>query len=129
MCIIHWNDSITVKLMAFIWFFQFYVNGLFVTEINFYGLVYNEFSYSIWLQITVPSENRTDDDKIYQRITLQELQKAAPAINWITYFKEAFDQIEYNITENELVGVYSIEYLQRLSDLVVEYNKTDEKRM
>uniref|UniRef100_T1KLB5 Uncharacterized protein n=1 Tax=Tetranychus urticae TaxID=32264 RepID=T1KLB5_TETUR len=80
-------------------------------------------------EITVPSENRTDDDKIYQRITLQELQKAAPAINWITYFKEAFDQIEYNITENELVGVYSIEYLQRLSDLVVEYNKTDEKRI
>ena len=74
--------------------------------------------------ITVPAEDRRDDERMYHRLSIGKLQRLAPAIDWLAYFRTAFDQINYNLTEREPVVIYSPEYLVNVSQLITEYNST-----
>lgn len=73
------------------------------------------------LQITVPAEERRDDEKIYHKMTINDLSKRAPAINWLDYYRYAFNQVGRKIGANEPIVVYSPEYLGNMSQLVYEY--------
>ena len=42
-------------------------------------------------QITVPQDQRRDDERMYHKFTLRELAKKAPFLNWTKYFDDAFD--------------------------------------
>uniref|UniRef100_A0AAY4EHJ4 endothelin-converting enzyme 1 n=1 Tax=Denticeps clupeoides TaxID=299321 RepID=A0AAY4EHJ4_9TELE len=70
--------------------------------------------------ITVPQDERRDEEKIYHKITIAELQTLAPAVDWLDYLTSALSPLELNDTEP--VVVYAKEYLQQVSDLI---NKTD----
>ncbi|MGH0175050.1 UNVERIFIED_CONTAM: hypothetical protein FKN15_069533, partial [Acipenser sinensis] len=70
--------------------------------------------------ITVPQDERRDEEKIYHKMTVADLQTLAPVINWLDYLSSALSPLDLNDTE--LVVVYSREYLQQVSELI---NKTD----
>ncbi|XP_076831918.1 endothelin-converting enzyme 2b isoform X3 [Brachyhypopomus gauderio] len=70
--------------------------------------------------ITVPQDERRDEEKLYHKITITELQALAPAVDWLDYLTFALSPLELNDTEP--VVVYAREYLQQVSDLI---NKTD----
>ncbi|XP_028650828.1 endothelin-converting enzyme 2b isoform X1 [Erpetoichthys calabaricus] len=70
--------------------------------------------------ITVPQDERRDEEKIYHKITIAELQMLAPSVEWLDYLSSALSPLDLNDTE--LVVVYAKEYLQQVSELI---NKTD----
>ncbi|XP_036392017.1 endothelin-converting enzyme 2b isoform X2 [Megalops cyprinoides] len=70
--------------------------------------------------ITVPQDERRDEEKIYHKITISELQLLAPAVDWLDYLSSALSPLDLNDTEP--VVVYAKDYLQQVSDLI---NKTD----
>ena len=43
------------------------------------------YTYCIF-QITIPSEERRDDEKLYHKITIGDLQKKAPAVNTSLFY-------------------------------------------
>uniref|UniRef100_A0A674DR86 endothelin-converting enzyme 1 n=1 Tax=Salmo trutta TaxID=8032 RepID=A0A674DR86_SALTR len=70
--------------------------------------------------ITVPPDELRDEEKIYHKITIAELQLLAPAVDWLDYLSSALSPLDLNDTEP--VVLYAKEYLQQVSDLI---NKTD----
>ncbi|XP_055369767.1 endothelin-converting enzyme 2b isoform X2 [Betta splendens] len=70
--------------------------------------------------ITVPQDQRRDEEKIYHKITIAELQLLAPAVDWLDYLSSSLSPLDLNDTEP--VVLYAREYLQQVSDLI---NKTD----
>lgn len=70
--------------------------------------------------ITVPQEERRDEEKIYQKMTVADLQVLAPTVDWMDYLLFALSPLDLNDTEP--VVVYAKEYLQQVSELI---NTTD----
>ncbi|XP_008941864.1 PREDICTED: endothelin-converting enzyme 2, partial [Merops nubicus] len=70
--------------------------------------------------ITVPQAERRDDEKIYHKMNIAELQALAPAIDWLDYLSYALAPLE--LADTEPVVVYGDTYLQQVSDLI---NGTD----
>ncbi|CAM5174101.1 unnamed protein product [Natator depressus] len=66
--------------------------------------------------ITVPQDERRDDEKIYHKMSIAELQALAPAIDWLDYMAYALTPLE--LSEAEPVVVYGREYLQQVSELI-----------
>jgi endothelin-converting enzyme len=62
-------------------------------------------------------------------MTLKELQQLAPFIDWVSYFKKAFAEVNYPITQDEKVVVFSKDYFSNLSLLIKEYQQDDERKM
>lgn len=88
----------------------------------------NDDHYSL-KQITIPAEDRRDDEQLYHKYHLKHLKKIAPFVDWISYFNFAFRQINHTITEDEPIVVYSPAYLSNVSNLIQEYNSTPEGRV
>ncbi|CAB1348497.1 unnamed protein product [Coregonus sp. 'balchen'] len=61
--------------------------------------------------ITVPQDERRDEEKIYHKITIAELQLLAPAVDWLDYLSSALSPLDLNDTEP--VVLYAKEYLQQ----------------
>ncbi|KFQ71460.1 Endothelin-converting enzyme 2, partial [Phaethon lepturus] len=71
--------------------------------------------------LTVPQAERRDDEKIYHKMSIAELQALAPAIDWwLDYLSYALAPLE--LADTEPVVVYGDTYLQQVSDLI---NGTD----
>uniref|UniRef100_A0A674MCZ6 endothelin-converting enzyme 1 n=1 Tax=Takifugu rubripes TaxID=31033 RepID=A0A674MCZ6_TAKRU len=70
--------------------------------------------------ITVPQDQRRDEEKIYHKVSVAELQLLAPAVDWLEYLSSSLSPLDLNDTEP--VVLYAREYLQQVSDLI---NKTD----
>ncbi|KAM8805099.1 endothelin-converting enzyme 2 [Eudromia elegans] len=66
--------------------------------------------------ITVPQAERRDDEKIYHKMSIAELQALAPAIDWLDYLAYALAPLE--LADTEPVVVYGDTYLQQLSELI-----------
>ncbi|XP_066996850.2 endothelin-converting enzyme homolog [Anabrus simplex] len=79
--------------------------------------------------ITTPLEDRRDEEKIYHRMSLAELQNIAPFIQWKDYFSDALRNNKRNITSKEMVVVYAPEYLTKLTDIIKGYQKTPEGKI
>lgn len=69
----------------------------------------------------MPQEQLRDDQKTYHKMTLIELTKLSPFLDWVAYFREAFMPIRRNITKFEPIIVYSPEYFGNLTNLIGEY--------
>ncbi|XP_022241235.1 endothelin-converting enzyme homolog isoform X2 [Limulus polyphemus] len=76
--------------------------------------------------ITIPTDQRLDEEKIYHKMTIGQLQKLAPVIDWVLYFNHGFNQIGRNIKSSENIVVYSPEFLQDMSTIVTQYLSTPE---
>ncbi|KAJ7324704.1 hypothetical protein JRQ81_017724 [Phrynocephalus forsythii] len=70
--------------------------------------------------LTVPQDERRDDEKIYHKLTMAELQVLAPAIDWLDFIAYFLSPLE--LTDAEPVVVYGKEYLEQVSQLI---NNTD----
>ncbi len=79
--------------------------------------------------ITIPAEERRDDERMYHKMTLKEVQTMAPFINWTEYFTFAFEQVNEIISEDEEVVLYTPDYLKNISAIIEEYNSTSEGRV
>lgn len=62
----------------------------------------------------------------YNNLTLAVLEEKVDFFNWTIYFKEVFAKIDRQITPEEPIIVYSLDYLTSLNDIIKEKLKTDE---
>uniref|UniRef100_A0A8C1X304 Endothelin-converting enzyme 1 n=1 Tax=Cyprinus carpio TaxID=7962 RepID=A0A8C1X304_CYPCA len=72
--------------------------------------------------ITVPQEERRDEMKIYHKIQAKELATLAPAVDWMPFLSAVFTPVVLN--DSEPVVVYAKEYLQKVSELISNTNKS-----
>uniref|UniRef100_A0A672M9P9 Endothelin-converting enzyme 1 n=1 Tax=Sinocyclocheilus grahami TaxID=75366 RepID=A0A672M9P9_SINGR len=72
--------------------------------------------------ITVPQEERRDEMKIYHKIQAKELATLAPAVDWMPFLSAVFTPVALN--DSEPVVVYAKEYLQKVSELISNTNKS-----
>ncbi|XP_053136999.1 endothelin-converting enzyme 1 isoform X2 [Hemicordylus capensis] len=71
--------------------------------------------------ITAPQEKRRDEELIYHKMTVGDLQGLAPAVDWLPLISAVFSPVE--ITEREPVVVYAKEYLEQVSSLILHTDK------
>ncbi|XP_065582225.1 endothelin-converting enzyme homolog isoform X2 [Artemia franciscana] len=76
-------------------------------------------------QITMPSSERRDEEKLYHSMAIGELEFIAPFISWPDYFSHAFSFVNKSISVNQSVVVYAPNYLRDLTRLVSDYMATD----
>ncbi|XP_069775199.1 endothelin-converting enzyme 1 isoform X2 [Narcine bancroftii] len=70
--------------------------------------------------ITVPQEDRRDEELLYNKMTIRSLQALVPEVDWLPLLSVIFYPVELN--DSEPVVVYAKEYLQKVSNLI---NSTD----
>ncbi|KAM8822169.1 LOW QUALITY PROTEIN: endothelin-converting enzyme 2b [Synchiropus picturatus] len=70
--------------------------------------------------ITVPQDQRRDEEKTYHKVTISELQLLAPAVDWQDFLSSSLSPLELNDTEP--VVLYARDYLQQVSELI---NRTE----
>uniref|UniRef100_A0A4W4G662 Endothelin-converting enzyme 1 n=1 Tax=Electrophorus electricus TaxID=8005 RepID=A0A4W4G662_ELEEL len=71
--------------------------------------------------ITVPQEERRDEESIYHKIQARELATLAPAIDWMPFLRAVFAPVVLN--DSEPVVLYATEYLQKVSQLISNTSK------
>ncbi|KAG9260766.1 endothelin-converting enzyme 1 [Astyanax mexicanus] len=72
--------------------------------------------------ITVPQEERRDEELIYHKIQAKNLSSLAPAVDWMPFLRAVFAPVSLN--DSEPVVVYATEYLQKVSQLITNTNKS-----
>ncbi|XP_029418490.1 endothelin-converting enzyme 2 isoform X3 [Nannospalax galili] len=70
--------------------------------------------------ITVPQDQRRDEEKIYHKMSISELQTLAPSMDWLEFLSFLLSPLE--LGDSEPVVVYGTEYLQQVSELI---NRTE----
>lgn len=76
--------------------------------------------------ITTPSEDRRDEEVLYNPFTLREWQKVAPFMNWSMFFNDAFKMVNRSISDDERIIVYAPDYFKNLTKVIKKYSKSDE---
>ncbi|CAG9819313.1 unnamed protein product [Phaedon cochleariae] len=69
---------------------------------------------------SIPEQDRHDTSLIYKKISLRELGKIVPRINWLEYFRSIFD---IAINEDEYVVAYGLPYFIELDKLLASTDK------
>ncbi|MCI4390198.1 hypothetical protein PGIGA_G00119820 [Pangasianodon gigas] len=72
--------------------------------------------------ITVPQEERRDEELIYHKIQAKDLATLAPAVDWMPFLKAVFAPVALN--DSEPVVLYATKYLQKVSQLISNTNKS-----
>ncbi|XP_012312788.1 endothelin-converting enzyme 2 isoform X1 [Aotus nancymaae] len=70
--------------------------------------------------ITVPQDQRRDEEKIYHKMSISELQALAPSVDWLEFLSFLLSPLE--LSDSEPVVVYGMDYLQQVSELI---NRTE----
>ncbi|XP_057356565.1 endothelin-converting enzyme 2 isoform X5 [Manis pentadactyla] len=66
--------------------------------------------------ITVPQDQRRDEEKIYHKMSISELQALAPSMDWLEFLSFSLSPLELH--DSEPVVVYGTDYLQQVSELI-----------
>uniref|UniRef100_A0A673UBW0 endothelin-converting enzyme 1 n=1 Tax=Suricata suricatta TaxID=37032 RepID=A0A673UBW0_SURSU len=66
--------------------------------------------------ITVPQDQRRDEEKIYHKMSIAELQVLAPSMDWLEFLSFLLSPLE--LGDSEPVVVYGTDYLQQVSELI-----------
>ncbi|KAH9634372.1 hypothetical protein HF086_010852, partial [Spodoptera exigua] len=61
--------------------------------------------------ITTPSEDRRDEEGLYNPYTIRQWQKEVPFMNWTMFFNDAFKLVNRTIPDTERIVVYAPETL------------------
>ncbi|XP_034180003.1 M13 family metallopeptidase neprilysin 3 isoform X2 [Osmia lignaria lignaria] len=80
-------------------------------------------------EITTPPEERRDEEKLYNLMSLSDLQRKASFMSWVDYFQNASRLVSKKINSKTMIVNFAPEYFEKLSKLVLEYNKTDEGKI
>ncbi|XP_077288912.1 M13 family metallopeptidase neprilysin 3 isoform X1 [Arctopsyche grandis] len=75
--------------------------------------------------ITIPAENRRDEELLYMNMTVTELEVMAPFLRWQDFFNDAFRRVNKKISNKDKVVVYASDYLKKLSRVVAKFMETD----
>ncbi|KAK3105380.1 hypothetical protein FSP39_023788 [Pinctada imbricata] len=75
--------------------------------------------------ITVPKEERRDEEKIYHKMTVNDLQKLYPVIDWLKFIRSLMSVTNIVINGTESIVSYSPEFLAKMSDLVTDMLQTE----
>ena len=75
------------------------------------------------------AEDRRVEEALYHQMSLGHLQKKADFIDWTAHFADAFKLINRNITSDEIVVVYGLEFLEKLTKIIQTYEITTEGKM
>ncbi|XP_072945939.1 endothelin-converting enzyme homolog [Epargyreus clarus] len=78
--------------------------------------------------ITTPSEDRRDEEGLYNPYTIKQWQKEVPFLNWTMFFNDAFKLVNRSISENERIVVYAPDYFKNLTKVLKKYSKTEENQ-
>ncbi|XP_073958609.1 M13 family metallopeptidase neprilysin 3 isoform X1 [Choristoneura fumiferana] len=78
--------------------------------------------------ITTPSEDRRDEEGLYNPYKIKQWQKEANFLNWTVFFNDAFSLVGRKITEEDRIVVYAPEYFRNLTKVVRKYTKNDENK-
>ncbi|XP_064642962.1 endothelin-converting enzyme homolog isoform X4 [Lineus longissimus] len=76
-------------------------------------------------EITVPQADRRDEEKLYNKMTVANLQKIAPAFEWKKYLNTMFGLAGIQITEDEEVVVAVPGFMSNMSAIVMDMLATD----
>uniref|UniRef100_A0A8C5EY95 Endothelin-converting enzyme 1 n=1 Tax=Gouania willdenowi TaxID=441366 RepID=A0A8C5EY95_GOUWI len=66
--------------------------------------------------ITVPQEERRDEELIYHRMKAKDLTTLAPAVEWMPFLTEVFSPVALN--DSEPVVVYAKDYLEKVKAMI-----------
>ncbi|XP_078729486.1 endothelin-converting enzyme 1 isoform X1 [Lampetra fluviatilis] len=72
--------------------------------------------------LTTPQEERRDEEDIYHKMSIVQLQELAPAVEWLPFLNAVFHPLVLNGTEP--VVVYATDYLRKVSQLLSGADKT-----
>ncbi|CAH0764829.1 unnamed protein product [Diatraea saccharalis] len=78
--------------------------------------------------ITTPSEDRRDEEGLYNPYTIRQWQKEAPFLNWTLFFNNAFSLVNRSISDTERIVVYAPDYFRNLTKVIAKYSKTEEDK-
>ncbi|XP_030755230.1 endothelin-converting enzyme homolog isoform X3 [Sitophilus oryzae] len=79
--------------------------------------------------ITTPSDLRRDEESLYHLTTLAELQEKSDFIDWRQFFENAMKVVQKKISSKQQIVIYAPEYLGNLSELIKEYQNTNEGKI
>ncbi|XP_017869942.1 PREDICTED: endothelin-converting enzyme 1 isoform X1 [Drosophila arizonae] len=75
--------------------------------------------------ITIPMEDRRNEEAMYHPMKLKDLIKLAPFLNWTDHFDNALQMVNRRVTDEEIVVVYAPDFLKNLSNIILNMQKTD----
>ncbi|KAH8416738.1 hypothetical protein KR222_000817 [Zaprionus bogoriensis] len=75
--------------------------------------------------ITIPMEDRRNEEAMYHPMKLKELTKLAPFLNWTDHFDNAMQMVNRRVTEEEVVVVYAPDFLKNLSNIILAMQQTE----
>ncbi|QQP35810.1 Uncharacterized protein FKW44_020703 [Caligus rogercresseyi] len=78
--------------------------------------------------ITISTSQRKQENNLYNRITLAQLNTNYPFMNWSSYLNEAFSQINKSIPESQVIILNAPKFFVALSELVLEHRATEKGR-
>lgn len=79
--------------------------------------------------ITIPQEDRRNEEAMYHSMTLRQLAKLAPFLNWTAHFDDAMKMVGQRVTDEEVVVVYAPDFLKNLSDIILKMEQTEDGKM
>lgn len=77
---------------------------------------------TVLANLTVPQDQRRDEEKIYHKVSIAELQSLSPAVDWLDLLTFSLSPLELN--DSEPVVLYAKEYLQQVSALISRTSKS-----
>ncbi|XP_012171205.2 endothelin-converting enzyme homolog isoform X2 [Bombus terrestris] len=80
-------------------------------------------------RIMTPPEDHRDKEKLYNLMSLDELQNNASFMSWVDYFQNATQLVNKKVTSQTKIVNFAPEYFVKLSKLVLEYNKTNDGKV
>lgn len=80
-------------------------------------------------EITVPQEERRDDEKMYNKKTLADLEKIAPFINWTDYVNHLLNVTSVRVNSSEQILIYESLFFSALSSLIHDRLRSSDGRV
>ncbi|XP_050412278.1 neprilysin-4 isoform X2 [Patella vulgata] len=74
--------------------------------------------------LTIPQDQRRDNEKLYNRMTIKELSERIPGFDWLRYLQLVFKSVNISINETEELVVYAPDYLENMVKLI---NRTEKR--
>lgn len=72
--------------------------------------------------ITTPSEDRRDEEGLYNPYTIKEWQKVAPFLNWTMFFNDAFGVVNRNVS-TYIFFVLNLSFKRKLIWFIFKQNR------
>ncbi|XP_071109862.1 neprilysin-like isoform X2 [Haliotis cracherodii] len=73
--------------------------------------------------ITIPQDQRRDNEQLYNRMTIAELQRRVPGFDWLRYLSVIFGHVNIAIDAVEEVVVYAPDYLENMVKILHRWDK------